>query len=213
MCFGDLFGGSGLKKQKKIAKQEQQQANQQEQQRQADITAGQSSINKAFSGFDNNYFNKFKTDYTNYYDPQIDDKYRTANGSLVASLADRGLDESTVGADAAGKLRKTYTDARTQVANDAADAANTLRSNIEQNKTNLYNINATSADPKGIDARARAEATSLVAPQSFTPLGDVFAASLQPLISGINVTQRMSGRPYQSPFAVASGAGSGSVIR
>jgi hypothetical protein len=78
----------------------------------------------------------------------------------------------------------------------------------------LISLNQSSADPTMIAARARGEATSLVAPQATSPLGDIFGSALAPFVSyqrGAMYGPNGAGNliSYSPP---TSGLGSGRVV-
>lgn len=185
----------------------------QEAQRQANIKGGRTKIETAFSRFNDDYFGNYTDQYLDYYNPQIDEQYTTATGKAAASFRDRGMGQSTVAAGGLANLFKDRSRARTQVANDAASAANQLRGNVENTKTNLYNLNQSAADPESANIRAQAEATALVAPPTYSPLGQVFAASLNSIGNAGSAYQNRAPAPYRSPYSTAAGGGSSQVIR
>jgi hypothetical protein len=174
MCFSGGGGDGG-------AAAQQAKLDAQEEKRQADIKTGQGNIDTAFSQFDPAYYDKFKTDYTGYYTPQIADQYATAKDKLAATLAGRGTLDSTVGARKFAQLDKTRADSEADIGNQSADAANTLKKSVEDTKTNLYQVNQSAADPAGISAQAIGQASAVAAPKALSPLGQVFASVLQPL--------------------------------
>lgn len=209
MC---LFGGGGGGDGGASAQAAQMRAD--EERRQANIREGQSGIDKAFSQFNPAYYDKFKTDYTGFYTPQIEDQYAKAQDKLRAALAGRGTLESTVGAAKFGELAKTRADSEADIGNQSADAANNLKKQVEDTKSNLYSINTSAADPAGISARAIGEASAIVAPQSLTPLGQVFASVLQPLATfnkadGTSMNPRL---PWNTNSGTAPLAGRGSSL-
>jgi len=187
-----------------------------EEKRQADITAGKVNIDNAYATFNDDYYGGYKDTYTGYYNPQVDDQYAQAKDKLTAALTGRGIYESSPGIAKMAELDKTYNQGRTQVANDAEAASRGLQSSVENSKTDLYALNQSSADPEGIGSRAVGQATALAAPQSFSPLGSLFAG----LLSGFANTGQGGagnlGNPYTSKtpsLYTASGSGSSSVVR
>ncbi len=178
--------------------------------RQHDVDLGKIGIDKAFSGFGDSYYGGYRNDYTGYYNPQLDRQYGRAVDKTTANLAERGILESSVGAQKFADLAKQNADARTNIANEALDASNKLRGQVENAKSSLYSLNEASADPQAINAQAIGQATSLVAPPTYSPLGEVFASALNSLS---NYAQARNNRPtksYQSPYA--TGFGSGRVV-
>lgn len=180
-----------------------------EMKRQHAIDLGKAGIDNNFDKFDKGYFKDYKKDYMGYYTPQIEDQFSEGTGKLTASLADRGMLESSVGNSAQAKLYKDYTQANTNISNEALDAANKLRGQVEDQKSNLYSINEASADPMGVNAQAVGASTALVAPPTYSPLGQLFTAALQPFINYQQTSSSAPTRTYKSPYTTN---GSGSVI-
>lgn len=185
----------------------------QERLRQERITQGRAAIDSAFSRFDDNYFRNFAGDFTNYYNPQIDEQFNRAMGTTRAALKNRGIDQSTVAGGAFSDLMRDRLRARTDVANNAAAGAASLRGNVERTRSDLYGLNESAADPAAANARATAEATAIVGPQSYSPLGQVFAASMQPLVAGVNAYRNRAPNPgYPNAPTGSYGRGSGTVV-
>jgi hypothetical protein len=184
-----------------------------EAERQGDITRGQKSINENFKQFDDAYYDGYKQDYVDFYNPQLDKQFGDATGKLTAALAGRGTLASTVGIGKYGDLQEEKDLASTTIANDAADAANSLRGSVEDSKANLYSLNESAADPKAANNLALGQATALVAPPTYDPLGQVFANFLAPFASGISgASGGTTGRSYSSIYPSSpSGSGSGKV--
>jgi len=152
-------------------------AAQEEQRRQDAIEQGRVAIDQAFTGFNDNYYNKASQDYLGYYNPQLDEQYTTAKDTLVKNLARQGLLNSGVGAKQLGDLTTTYERNKGLIGNQAADASQQLRSQVQSNKSNLYALNTGSADANSLATQAAAAAGGIV-PGGYSPLGDVFASFL-----------------------------------
>lgn len=181
--------------------------------RQHAIGLGKVSIDKRFTKFDPGYYKGYRDDYRGYYDPQVKKQFNETGDKLTATLADRGMLESSVGNSANTKLRSEYGDAKQNIANEALDASNKLRSQVEQSKSNLYSINEASADPMGVNAQAVGASTALVAPPQYSPLGQIFASALQPFANYAQSAGTSPSRQYNSQFNFAGGTGSGRVVR
>jgi hypothetical protein len=194
------------------AAQAREQQRLEEETRKANIQSGQGRLDEAFAQFDDNYFGKVKDDYTGAKNPDIDTQYGKAKDALTAALARRGTLSSTIAGNAFGDLDTKRNDARSDVANEAADAANKFRSSIEKSKGDLISLNQSAADPTMIAARAKGEATSLVAPKATGELGDLFGSALAPFVSYQRAAMfSPTGRSYFSA-PPTSGSGSGSVV-
>jgi len=178
-------------------------------QRQHAIDLGKIGIDQNFQKFDKNYYRDYRDDYKGYYSPQVEDQFNEGTGKLTASLADRGMLESSVGNAAQAKLFKDYGQANTNIANEALDASNKLRSQVQSQKSNLYSLNEASADPMGVNAQAVGASTALVAPPTYSPLGQLFTAALQPFINYQQTSSNAPTRNYSSPYNTT---GSGKVI-
>lgn len=179
--------------------------------RQHDIDLGKIGIDKAYSKFDDNYYKGYQNDYTGFYNPQLDRQYKEAVGATTAALADRGVLESSVGANQFADLSRQNSEAKTNIANEALDASNKLRGTVENSKSSLYSLNEASADPQAANAQAIGQATALVAPPTYSPLGQVFASAFNNLANFQQARQNRVTANYKSP--VATGYGSGSVVK
>lgn len=176
----DLFGvGKAAKQQAAIAAQSAAEAKQGEADRQARIKQAQGTIDSAFSSsFSPDYFSKYEQANRSYYDPQVDNQYGRAKDKLTAQLAGQGILESGVGNQAMADLSSSYADNKASIAKSAADAVNGLKGRVNDAKTALYGMDLASADPQQLATTATATATSLAAPQSYSPLADLFAGAL-----------------------------------
>lgn len=208
MCFGSSTPApSTPAPAPSTPKSVEQQILDQEAARQAAIKAGNTSIDSAFSQFNDPFYNGFKKSYTDYYNPQIDKQYTDAQGTTEAGLARQGIDRSSIAATQFGRLFGQYADARSQIGDDAASAANDLRTKVNNEKNNLYTLNSTSADPAQANTQALASSTALVTPPAYSPLGSVFASFLQPFTNYANAYSNNAGTPYQSPYATPTTSG------
>jgi hypothetical protein len=175
--------------------------------RQHDVGLGRIGIDKAFSKFDDDYYKGYQDDYTGFYFPQLDRQYGKAVDKTTAALAQRGVLESTIGANKFGDLARQNTEARTGIAGEALDASNKLRGTVENSKSSLYSLNEASANPQAVNAQAIGQATSLVAPPTYSPLGQVFADAFAGLNNYAQARQNRPTRGYQSPYQTSYGSG------
>ena len=178
--------------------------------RQNDVNLGKIGIDKAFSKFGDDYYKGYQNDYTGFYNPQLDRQFGEATGKTTAAMADRGTLDSSVGSNAFADLTRQNAEARTNIANEGIDASNKLRGTVENAKSGLYSLNEASADPQAINAQAIGQATSLVAPPVYSPLGQVFATAVNSLSNFQQARNNRATANYKSPYA--TGYGSGSVI-
>ena len=195
------------------AAQAQAQMAAQEAQRQAAITGGTSAIDQAFSQFNEPFFQGAQQKYMDYYLPQIDTEAAQTRDKLTAQLAQRGMLESTVGANTLGLLEKKRLDERARIGNEATGFANDIRNQVTSNRNSLYDYARSAADPYGAAARATGEATTLAqAPGGYTSkgngLGDVFSSMLMPVSSTLIANSNRYPQGYSS-----AGSGGGSSVK
>lgn len=195
MCMSDAAGQANQLAMAQWADQKKQ-----EKERKANIAAGRDKIDSAFSNFNDGYYGGYQQDYLDFYNPQLDKQFGDTNRSLTYALAGRGLLNSSVGAESIGDLFKKYTDEKSNVTGAAQDAANSLKGNVESTKSNLYTLNESASDPQTVANRAIGEASAIAAPNSYTPLQDVFASALTPwatYTTAANNSTRSSGSGYR----------------
>lgn len=198
MCFSN----DSAKQANQLAMQQWADQKQQEAERKANITAGRQKIDTAFTGFDDNYYDGYKQSYLDYYNPQLDKQFGDTNRSLTYKLADRGVLESSVGAESIADLFKKYSDEKANVTGAATDAANTLKSKVQDTKTNLYSLNESASDPETVAAAAAGQASAIAQPQSYSPISNVFADALtswNALNSARNNSAYTGGTSYYRP--------------
>jgi hypothetical protein len=185
MCMG---GGGGSDKSNEIAqqqlalaRQENQQLQDQNAEKKINILAGQGAIDRAFSQFNDPYYKKYQSDYSNALTTPLSQQYIRAKDTAGADLAARGIQQSSVGNQTLADIDQRDATQLGQIANQAADAANKQKSTVEGAKTNLYSLNSAGNDPSGVSANAIGSASALVNPQPQPTIGNVFADLLTPL--------------------------------
>jgi len=204
--------GGGNSKAAAQAQQSEERARQEAADREARIVRGQGNIDAAFRQYDTPYYDRYAKSIEDYQRPQLDTQYKDASSKAIVSLANRGMLDSTFGAQSLGKIGQVYQDNAALIANQARDQALGLRSKIENQKSDLYALNRSAADPKGINAQAIGAATALAAPSATTPIGAVFEGALAPFIQFQSAKQNAAGPAYRSPSSVASGAGTSRTV-
>ncbi len=161
--------------------------------RQKRINQGQQGIDAAFSGFNDDLYNKYQTDYTNYYNPQIDDQYGDAVKRLTLQLAQTGNLSGSTGVDQLAKLKQYRDQQKLSLTNKATEATNALRGNIDAKKSQLYADNRAVADPGNASSAAASAAQYLQPSQPSSPLANVFGDFFSNLgnVSALQSVRRM----------------------
>jgi hypothetical protein len=213
MC--DPFGTrAAAEKAAKEAKNAEERIRAEEAARRYRITEGNQKIDSAFAQYDPAYYSAFEETYKNNFNPQVDQQYSEARDKLIAALAGRGTLGGTVGTNALAKAAKTRDDSRIQVGSEAKTAATDLKGRVENQKSNLYALNQSAADPEGILTRATGAATALAAPPQFSQLGQLFSTALAPYATYRESLANSAGPAYRYPGQSAGASrGSGSVVR
>jgi len=186
-------------------------AAQQEEERQARIQEGVTSIDTAFEGFNDDFFNNYQNDYLGYFTPQLDDQYNDAVERLTLNLARSGNLTSSAGANQLADLRREFDTQSTSLTNQALSASNQLRGDVDNRRSQLFADNRAAADP-GSAASAAASAATLLQPAApTTPLSNVFGDFFNNLgnVSAIQNTNR-NNNGVQS-FNTGGGSGGSSV--
>lgn len=184
-----MCGGSSEDPGAAAAAQQTQLLEQQNQQHNIDVQTGANSITNAFSQFTPQYYSDYGTAYENAYNPQLTQQYGQAQDKMTAELAGNGQLGGSVGNQDMALLGQTYNNNQSDIANQAQDAENTLKSNVNNTETNLFNMNASAADPTSSAQQAQAAAGAIVAPQSYPALSDVFGNAL----GSVATTQKAAG--------------------
>ncbi len=191
-----------------IANQQAASARQQEAERQARVDAGRAAIDQSFAQFGDPYYDKIKTDYLSYYNPQLDEQYAEARKNLIFNLARNSILESDAGTTQLAKLEKKYKDQQASLGNAAAGAANDARSRVENERSTLHGLNMNAADPALIGERATAASANVSAPPVYSPLGQIFADVINQGAQGI--TLQAKGYPgFGASFPKLNFGGSG----
>lgn len=173
---------------------------QQEEERQGRITQGQTAIDDAFGGFNDDFYSGYQNDYLGYYTPQLSDQYDDARKRLTLQLARSGNLTASTGANQMADLKKFYETQNTGITNRALDAKSTLQSNIDARKSQLYADNRAAADPGNAASAAAAAATSLQPTPPSSPLANTFADFFTNLGNATAVYN--NSRPYESQTGV-----------
>ncbi len=191
-------------------------AQQQNDQRQAQIKTGQGNIDTAFSKFDQPYFDQYTKTYEDNYNPQVDDQYALAKQKEKYNFARAGVLDSTPAIFGADQLNKKYGDQRQQIASNAIGATNSVKTGVANQKSQLYSLNSSAADPTLAAQNAAASAETLSAQPQYSTLGDIFGGLVNGGSAYLAGQNKALPPGYSSAFApgggIPSSSGSGRVI-
>jgi len=183
-----------------------------EKKRQAAITQGTASIDKAFSGFDDDFYNQRAKAYQDFALPQLSQQYHNTRNQILFNLANRGLLRSGTANAQWSKLQDTTNQSKQEIVDQGISQAQQLRRQVEGQKENLLNQLYQSADPASAARNATAQAASFTAPSTFAPLANMFGSIAQQYYDSqlINRNQAPSyiqqpNNDYNSPGAAVVG--------
>jgi hypothetical protein len=142
---------------------------------QAQIDSGMATIDKNFSGFNEDFYQKAARDYESYATPQMMDQFRNTKNNLTYSLARNGLLNSGADVSRMASLNKTLGVNESNIANTAEDQANTLRGNVATQRNQLVSQVQAGAAPGQIANSAEAATAGLRAPTALPPVGNMFS--------------------------------------
>ena len=128
-------------------------------------------------GFDDNFYKGIRDSYVNFARPQVDDQFRKAGEQSTFGLARSGLLDSSVRGEQNAELQKQY-DINLQDITDKARGYETeTRNNVERTRGDLISMLQATGDATGAANSALARASTLAAPPSYSPLGQLFQDS------------------------------------
>ncbi len=142
---------------------------------QAQIDSGMSTINKDFSGFNNDFYQQAAKDYTNYATPQMMDQFRNTKNNLTYALARNGLLNSGADVSRMASLNKQLGVNESNIANTGQDQANQLQQNVATQRNQLVSQVEAGAAPGQIATSASAATAGLRAPTALPPVGNMFS--------------------------------------
>ncbi len=186
-------------------------AREQEEQRRARITEGTSSINTAFSGFDDSFFGNIEQSANDFFSPQIDRQFDDTRETLIKNLARQGNLNASTGARQLADLDTAGREQRVSFADQAREFATDSRADVENNRGNLLFQLQASADPAAAAAAAAGQAKVLSAPPTFSPIGDLFTKFANNAAVQIGAANRGFGNPSSLVFSPNAGGSSTQV--
>lgn len=142
--------------------------------RQNMIQQGLGNINRAFSGFDQSFYDRQRNAVLASQLPQVGDQFRAQSSQLGTALANRGLLRSSASANLGGSLQRELAQQQQNVFNQATQATQALQQQIGNQKGQLISQLQQSADPTLAAQRSVEAASQFSAPSIIQPLGNLF---------------------------------------
>jgi hypothetical protein len=160
---------------KKSGGNEAAQARADEQARQQRIREGTEKVNTTLdSQFNDGFFGKRQQNYLDYSTPQLEDQHDKASKELTFSLARSGNLDSSVRGDKLGELQKLFDTNKQQIADKALEYKTQAQTSVEDARANLISTLNATGDAEGAASSALARSSALSAPDTYSPLGQLF---------------------------------------
>jgi hypothetical protein len=139
-------------------------------------TADEDVFGPKEGGFDDKFYQNRRDAYMGYYQPQLDDKFKTARDELTYALARAGTLNSSMAGEKSDKLKQDYDVQQASVSSKADADVNQLKTRVAGEKSALVSqLNATGdASRAANEATSRTKAIYSEKPE-YNPLGDIFA--------------------------------------
>lgn len=154
-----------------------------------------STPSQQYSGFNDNFYNKFANSYENFALPQLGQQFNSANQGIQFNLANRGLLGSGASHQANRDLQMTYAQQKQGIADSAQSQANSLRSQVNNSYQNAVSQLYQTANPANAQQSALASAAQFTAPSAFAPLANGFSS----LVNQYAMQQQLAGSYAQGP--------------
>jgi len=142
--------------------------------RQAKVDAGLAEIDKVFSQYDQDFYDKSADAYLDYYEPQLEDQFKKGLRDLQFALARGGRFDSSTEVDKKIEAAEDYGTQKNELASGAIDASNKSRAAVNAAKRDMVNLNQVNANPDLAASLSNSQAGILNQPPKFDPLLDVF---------------------------------------
>lgn len=153
------------------------QAQMDEQERQNRIRQGTTSINTQFDNqFNDDFYTGRRQSFLDYANPQLADQFADTRKKLTYWLDSRGLLDSSVRADKEAELQKLYDQNQRQVTDQGLNYENDAKNKVADARAGLIRDLQASGDNQGAVQAATNRATALSAPDTYSPLADMFSS-------------------------------------
>jgi len=186
-------------------------ASEAEARRQARVDAGIEEIENVFGQFDQDFYDKSQDAYLDYYEPQLEDKYKKGLSDLKFALARGGRFGSSTEVDRKAKAAQDLGFQKQELASGAIKAADDSEKAVNAAKKEMMNLNQLNANPDLAASLSNQQAAILNQPPKFDPLLDVFGNITEGLAKREEIENRRKIRDQINLWE--QGGGSGKIVR
>lgn len=178
-------------------------------QQQATIANGQQQITGLFSQYTPAYYQGLAQDYSNYYNPQLQDQYTKAQQQQLFSNANSGNINSSAGAYENAQLEKQEGEEQQQLDSSAQDYSQQAQQQVAGVQSNLTNQLLATSSTAGISPDALNQ-IHIQNVQSMAPLTNLFTTA-GTAAAGASNNGISSGLFGVSPTSSSTGSGGNSL--
>ena len=204
--FNSIFGGGGGGSQPAY-----ESAAEAEAARQARVDAGLERIEDVFSQYDQDFYDRSQDAYLDYYEPQLEDKYKKGLQDLKYALARGGRFGSSTEVGRKAKAAEDMGFQKQELASGAIKAADDSEAAVTAAKKEMTNLNQINANPDLAASLSNQQAAILNQPPKFDPLLDVFGNITEGLAKREEIENRRKIRDQINLWE--QGGGSGKIVR
>ena len=192
----------------KAAKRQAREMRRQEEERQARIAEGRKTIEDAFAGYNDAFFNQRAQDYINFATPQREEFVKNAAFDLSNSLARAGILDSSIALDKQRDLTEADAAMGREIASKGKQFENMARNQITNAKQSLLEQNAALADPAIAATLSKTAAANAAAIPQFDSVTNLAATVAEGLATQAELERRGQNRfdvfGYSNPYARSS---------
>jgi len=204
--FNTLLGGGGNNSQPAY-----ESAAEAEARRQAKVDAGLKRIEEVFGKYDQDFYDRSQDAYLDYYEPQLEDKYKKGLQDLKYALARGGRFGSSTEVGRKAKAAEDMGFQKQELASGAIKAADDSEAAVTAAKKEMTNLNQINANPDLAASLSNQQAAILNQPPKFDPLLDVFGNITEGLAKREEIENRRKIRDQINLWE--QGGGSGKIVR
>jgi hypothetical protein len=138
------------------------------------IAQGTRSIDSAFSGFDDSFFDNRAQSFVDFASPQLDDQFSDAREKLIFALTRSGNLKSLAGVEGLADLEGEKERAAQGFASEGLNLAQNARNDVESARADLTSQLLASENPGAAAESASRRAGILTQQPSFAPIANIF---------------------------------------
>ena len=179
--------------------------------RQAKVDAGLKRIEEVFGRYDQDFYDRSQDAYLDYYEPQLEDKYKKGLQDLKYALARGGRFGSSTEVGRKAKAAEDMGFQKQELASGAIKAADDSEAAVTAAKKEMTNLNQINANPDLAASLSNQQAAILNQPPKFDPLLDVFGNITEGLAKREEIENRRKIRDQINLWE--QGGGSGKIVK